>query len=394
LDVASVAPSRVASSIRPRLRLFYFLYYASVGIVHPFFTPYLRGLGFSGDPMGTVQMAGAIAAAPAALVWAVIADRLGLATRALKLSTLATLAAVSWLPWARTPRSVGLVLVAQGLVAPAIVPLVDTVTVESQRRAPDASYARIRAFGSLGYVCASLALGLLLSARGDQAGDPAVPFAYAACVLSFAAIALVLPSAPSPGRPPRVAEMLSLLGDRRLILLITAGAMHSMTSAAYQLYGVLVRDEGLPATVTGLGMAFGVCAEVLVLFAFPWLERRFSVGTLLAAAFAGTSLRWYLLSESHAPASLIGLQVFHGLTFGLYWGASVKGMSDLVPSRLRATGQALYSAVAFSIGGAVGYRLVGYGYDRLGGAGPVYGWAAVLEVVPFGLALALAASRI
>src|SRR5207247_10813852 len=106
-------------------------------------------------------------------------------------------------------------------------------------------------------------------------GDPAVPIAYAACILGFAGIALVLPSAPSAGSPPRLAEVLSLLEDRRLVLLLAAGAAHSMTSAVYQLFGVLVHDGGLPATVTGLGMAFGVGAEVLVLFAFPWFERRF-----------------------------------------------------------------------------------------------------------------------
>jgi MFS transporter, PPP family, 3-phenylpropionic acid transporter len=184
-------------------------------------------------------------------------------------------------------------------------------------------------------------------------------------------------------------DVVSLLRDRRLILLLVAGALHSACMASYELFGVLVRDCGLPARVTGLGMAFGVCAEVLALLAFPWLERRAQVGTLLALAFGATSLRWYLLSRTSHPSLLIGLQAFHGLTFGVYWGATVKGMSQLVPSRLRATGQALYSAAAFSLGAALGYRLAGFGYDRLGGAAPVYAWAAAFELLPLGFALLL-----
>jgi MFS transporter, PPP family, 3-phenylpropionic acid transporter len=82
------------------------------------------------------------------------------------------------------------------------------------------------------------------------------------------------------------------------------------------------------------------------------------------------------------------------LTFGLYWAAAMRGLEHLVPPRLRATGQTLYSAVTFAIGGAIGYRVAGFAYDRLGGAGPVYGWAALVEIAALGLALALRASRV
>src|SRR5919206_402168 len=39
-----------------RLRLFYFLYYGAVGANLPYLAAYLRGLGFSGEAIGTVQM--------------------------------------------------------------------------------------------------------------------------------------------------------------------------------------------------------------------------------------------------------------------------------------------------------------------------------------------------
>jgi PPP family 3-phenylpropionic acid transporter len=155
---------------------------------------------------------------------------------------------------------------------------------------------------------------------------------------------------------------------------------------------VLVRDEGLSATVTGAGMAFGVLSEVLVLFAFPIVERRFALSTLLAVAFAGSSLRWWLVSESHGATLLVVLQGFHGLTFGLYWASAIRTLEHLVPSHLRATGQTLFSAVTFAMGGALGYRIAGFGYDRFRGTHAVYARAALVELVPFGLALALRAS--
>ena len=373
-----------------KLRLFYFLHFAGVGIYYPFFTPYLRGLGFDGNAIGTAQMAGSVASVPAVILWGALADRLGAPSRALAFATRGALVTSVILFFARTPHAVTLALLAQGLFAPAIVPLVDTVTVESLQTHGGASYARIRLFGSLGFIATAQGFGLLLTARADQAGDLAVPIAYATAFLFSSVAVTFLPAAPIPGGPrPRLAEGRTLLRDRRLLLLLGAGAVHAATTACYQLFGVLVRDQGLSSTVTGAGMAFGVAAEVLVLFAFPVLERRFAVSTLLAIAFAGSSLRWLFLSRSHGAVALVAIQGLHGVTFGLYWAAAIRMLERWVPSRLRATGQTLFTAITFAVGGAIGYRLAGFGYDRMGGAAPVYAWAAMVELVPLALAMML-----
>jgi PPP family 3-phenylpropionic acid transporter len=373
-----------------KLKIFYFLHFMGVGIYYPFLAPYLRGLGFDGDAIGTAQMAGAIAAVPGALLWGALADRLRAPTRALQWASRGALVAAVLLVFARTPREVTIAWLAYGLVTPSIVPLLDTVTVESIRTRGDVSYARIRLWGSLGFIATAQGLGMLLAARGDRPGDPSMPRAYATAVLAFTLGANLVPPAPLPAGPqPHLGEVRALLGDRRLLLLLGAGALHAATTASYQLLGVLARDEGLPPTVTGAGMAFGVLAEVLALFAFPALERRFSLATLLATAFTATALRWFLMSRSYGATALVTLQALHGFTFGLYWAAAVRTLEHLVPSRLRATGQTLFSASTFSVGGAVGYRVAGLAYDHFGGARPVYMRAAIVELLPVFLALAL-----
>jgi PPP family 3-phenylpropionic acid transporter len=65
-------------------------------------------------------------------------------------------------------------------------------------------------------------------------------------------------------------------------------------------------------------------------------------------------------------------------------------MARIVPARLRATGQALFSAVVFGGGNVAGYWLSGVGYDRLGGVAPLYAIAAAVELVPLALAAAIA----
>src|SRR6185369_6054605 len=276
-----------------RLRWLYFLYYAGVGTFLSYFAPYLRGLGFSGEQIGAVTFAQQAVAAPAALIWGGIADRLGAPSRALAACTAGMLFAISGLPFARTPAQVGVVLVLSAAFSGAVVPLLDSTTVEAARNTAGHSYARIRLWGSIGFIVTAQGLGLLLALRGERPADRAMPYAYLACVAGYALLAQALPPVAAHPDRPHWKEAAVLLRDRRLLLSLLVCAIHWGACAPYHLlFGVLVRDLGLSSSVTGAGLALGVAAEVLALLAFPRLLERFSLRTLLAIAFAGTALRW------------------------------------------------------------------------------------------------------
>jgi PPP family 3-phenylpropionic acid transporter len=68
------------------------------------------------------------------------------------------------------------------------------------------------------------------------------------------------------------------------------------------------------------------------------------------------------------------------MTFGVFYLASVAFMARRVPHHLRASGQGLFAAVTFGIGGLVGYTTSGAAYALLGGPA-LFGVAALLEVV-------------
>jgi MFS transporter, PPP family, 3-phenylpropionic acid transporter len=364
------------------LRAFYFLYYGYVGTFLPHFAAYLRGLGFSGEAIGTVQMIPALLAPAVALAWAGWADRVGNPVRALRRAALVACVAAVALPFARTPLVLGAVLVAQSLGDRAVVPLTDAVTLDWTRRAPSRSYARIRLFGSLGFVVLAVGVGALLTARGDRPGDHAVPMVVTACVFGYALAARRIPPAAHAGPRPGRAAVSALLRDRRLRALVAVCAVHWAACAPYHLFfGVLVRDPGLSAHVTGLGMGVAVAGELAALLLFPRLHARFTHRALFAAVFLVSAVRWLLVARIAAPAALVAVQLLHGLTFGVFWAATMHALGELVPAHLRATGQAVFSAVVFGAGNSGGYALSGIGYDRLGGAPPLFVAAAALELV-------------
>jgi PPP family 3-phenylpropionic acid transporter len=376
-----------------RLRSFYFLYYGYVGATLGFLAPYLRGLGFSGDEIGAATTGAQLVAAPASLLWGHAADRLGARAPVLRICAVGALCALAFLPFARTPLQVGAVLVAHSLFAAAIVPLVDSVSVEWAAGTPGRSYARTRVFGSMGFVVVAAAAGLLFSARGERPADPLMPWTAVGCVAGYAAVAQLLRGEQHPGRPaaaPSLRDAARLLGNPALLLVLASCALHWIALAPYHLlYGVLVRDRGLPSQVTGLGLSFGVLAEVVVLFAFPPILRRTSLGALLALSCGANAVRWLLVSVAGSGAALVALQLFHGLGLGAWWGSSVEAMRRVVPFEMRATGQAVFSALVFGGGNAIGYALSGAGYQRFGSASPLFAIAAGVDVIALAVALAL-----
>jgi PPP family 3-phenylpropionic acid transporter len=296
--------------------------------------------------------------------------------------------AVAAIPFVRTPWAMGVVLVLAASFGGGIVPLVDSTTVEAARQSGH-SYARTRLWGSVGFVISAQGLGLLLAWREDRPADPLMPLSYLACVTSYALLAQALPATPAHPDRPHLRDALALLRSPQLLFLLAICALHWGALGPYHLmYGVLVRDRGLPSSITGAGMALGVLAEVAALSVFPWLVRRLSLRVLFALAFLGTVLRWALLSRAQSAAGLVLPQLLHAMSFGVFWGCAIEAMSVAVPARLRATGQAVFSAVVFGGGNALGYALSGIGYDALGGVGPLYGWAAVVELLPLALLLA------
>jgi PPP family 3-phenylpropionic acid transporter len=366
-----------------RLRLFYFLYYAGVGVTLPYFSVYLRGLGLSGTELGAVQVVGPLLAAPAGMLWAAAADRLRAANRALILATVGVALAYALLPLVQRALSVGAVLAMVGLFGAATVPLIDSLAVEWGVGRSGHSYGRIRLHGSLGYIVAAQGVGLLLAARGDRPGDPVVPVALAFLAALGAAVAFTLPRVTPPPHPARLDEALRLLRHPPLLLLIAVCALHWLSGVPYNLlFGLFAREHGLPSSVVGLASGLGVLAEVAVLWFGPPLERRFRVRTLLAVAFGLTALRWGLLAQAQSGAFIVLLQVLHGATFGLFWATAVRALGVRVPAALRVSGQALFSAVVFQLGNALGNGLSGAGLDHFGRVAPLFSCAAVLELLP------------
>jgi MFS transporter, PPP family, 3-phenylpropionic acid transporter len=106
--------------------------------------------------------------------------------------------------------------------------------------------------------------------------------------------------------------------------------------------------------------ALSVVAEIGVFLCMPrWLPR-FGPRVLLLAAIAVAAVRWLLTATLASYLSvMLVTQAMHAGSFGLDHAAAIYSIYQFFPGRLQGRGQAPYSSLSFSLGGAVGSLMSG-----------------------------------
>jgi PPP family 3-phenylpropionic acid transporter len=321
-------------------------------------------------------------------LWGFLADRTG-ARRTLTVLTCAAsaLAFALLAPGWSFAGILALVLV-YGVFSVPILPLTEATTLEVLDRF-GGDYGRVRVWGSLGFILFSLVWGQVVEAGAVRTILPTIALLFA----FSAAAATAFPR----GAPPEPVPFLRILGQlRRPEVLLLFGACLAANASHGPYYGFfsihLMDDLGYGGPAVGLLWSLAVAAEVLAMLAAGRWLRRTRLETGVAVALAGATLRWILFALSGSLPVLLAGQALHALSFALFHVSAVQLTHRLFPAAQRAGGQALYSAVSYGLGIALGLQGAGLLYEGLGAA-RLYGLAAVVAAAGLVSALALRARR-
>ncbi len=367
------------------LAAFYFAYFMTIGVTQPYLSGYLKGLGLSATEIGALLAVSPLLAMVAPVFWGYVADRTGRPDKVLTALALGALA--SFLPLTVTEQFAPLLLAlaAYAFFTTSVTPMIDSLTLRHVRRTGGA-YARLRLFGSLGFIVSAFVFGLVVT-RLDRAVVWAVVFLIAGYLL--VSLRVRDPSAKPLERLHPLAG-LALLRFPALRLLLASTALHWIAGAPFHaFFAVHATALGHGPWVVGLSASLGVAAEVAVMLLYPSFEARFSPRWVLVVAFAASVARWLGMALLDQAWPLIGLSLLHGLSFGAFYVAAIAQVSRLVPDALRVSGQALFVACTFGLGGVIGFAASGVLYDSVGGH-RLYGVAAGVESLAVILALWLA----
>jgi MFS transporter, PPP family, 3-phenylpropionic acid transporter len=369
------------------LAVYYLIQYSTIGISLPFMGQYLKSLGFSGTEVGLLLGLGPVLSLVAPPLWGQLADRSGRPGLVLLGATAGSALSFSLLLWAHGYAAVFAVMLLYSCFSTAIATLIDAMALGHVARA-GGSYAGLRLWGSVGCATAAMCFGRFVSEIDARVVAAQLVLLGLSAAWTTGALRGAR-SGHSQGPRPTLESAYALTQDPTLRLFLVAVALHWLACGAYHsALSIHVTAMHLPPSVVGDTATVGVVAEIIVMITWPRWGHRFKPHRLLAFSFLISGLRWILMGLTASGPLLIALAVIHGFTFGAFYLSSIAWLVQRVPESLRATGQALYAAAVYGVGGLCGYLATGVGID-LGGSHAVFLAAGALEVLPALLILQL-----
>lgn len=353
----------------------------------------LDRLGVGGAAVGAALAASSLARILAAPAWAAAADKWRLGPRLLLVTAAlqAVLMGAAALGPAH-PLFVAAVTVVFSAARAPVGPLLDALAVDqlSAQGRPATDYGKVRLWGSVGFLAVAMVASALVDHLPELPQAPLWP-GLVSWVIALG-LCLGLPRA-APAPPVPLGPAFRALGGRPFFAPFAAAiTAYGVALCVYDsLFPLLVESRGLPAWVTGGGLAVGVAAEVAVMAGARPLLARFPALPLIAGAMLVGAARWALTAVADGPIALVALQALHGLSFAVFWVAGVELLRQAAPPELRASAQAFFTTAPYGVGAVLMGVLSGATLDRIGVDG-VFGLAAALSVGAAGL-VAWAAQR-
>lgn len=347
-------------------------YYATLGVLLPYLPAYLDGRGLSRHEIGLILSFSPFLTALTPLV-GYLADESGRPRVILRAALLCSTIVMAALPSATSLAATAALMLAYAIVHPPVLVLVEAATL-TEIEARGGAYARVRVVGSLAFVLVSFGLGFALDAITTAGGERTdalkwVPRLAALLLAAQLAVSFALPAPARVGGRVDLRRALALLHIPGLRVLLGASMLHWIAMAPYHaLFAAHVHDLELPSRAVGVSMALGASCEIAVMAMAGRLDRRWGERRMLAIAFGSSVLRWLLCAVVTSELALVLVQVLHGLSFGAFYVAAIAAMTRLVPAELRATGQGLFIAVVFGLGGGIGTLITGAIAEVAGGA--------------------------
>jgi PPP family 3-phenylpropionic acid transporter len=272
-----------------------------------------------------------------------------------------------------------------------VMPLTETVALSGVMRA-GLDYGRMRLWGSLSFIAASLIGGWIIGLYG--AASAIWLIVGGAVITTAAAHALPAPAGPQTApRAPRlrIADALGLLRSPAFpVFLLAAGATQAAHATFYAFGTLHWAGQGLSPGWMGALWSIGVVAEIAVFVFAAAIARRLGAGEMVAVAASAAVLRWLAMGFDPPLPALIALQALHGLTFGAAHAGAIHFMAQTVPASQTGTSQALYASVTSGI--AMGGAMLAAGPLYATYAGRAYWAMAGLAAV--GLAASLVLLRV
>ena len=346
-----------------RLSGFYFFYFSLVGAFSPYWSLYLQSLEFNALQIGVLMSLSLIVRIFSPSIWGWLADHTGKRIRVVQIAALCGFLCFCGFLLGESFIWMFFVMLLLSFFWSASLPLMEAITLSHLGDHTD-KYGRIRSWGSVGFVLTVIGVGYLLEN---------IAIAWLIWIVLGLKLGMVIFSYQIPEK-----EMISqvtghhsvkqiCLRPEVLAFLISSLLMLFAHGAYYTFFCIYLVEHAYDKGFIGWLWAIGVICEIGIFFIMPWLMRHFSLKLILIFSFACATLRFLMIGWGvEWPIIMVVAQILHAATYGAHHIAAMMVVHQFFRGRHQAKGQAIYTSIAYGIGGAIGAISSGYTWDLLG----------------------------
>ena len=366
-------------SLYKRLSSFYLFYFATLGVLIPYWGPYLEHLGFSIREIGELTAILAATKIVAPNIWGWWADRKGEHLSIVRFASLASIIAFAGVFISSGYWWLALVIALFSFFWNASLPQFEAVTLNHLGDKVE-RYSSIRLWGSVGFIVTVVVLGPLLEWQSVEL----VPIALIILMAGIWGSSILIPAVPASQHDHPHISLKSVLRRPVVVALLAVAFLNQAAHGTYYtFYTLYMGSFGYGKGVIGLMWAVGVGVEVAVFVVMARWIPRFGERNLLLASLLLAAVRWIVIAQFPDMLGLMFVvQSFHAASFGIIHAVSIHMIHDLFRGKLQGRGQALYSSLSFGAGGVVGSLLGGVIWTTTGSSS-IFLFSALLTVLAF-----------
>jgi nucleoside transporter len=364
----------VNSSVRARLSAMMFLQFAIWGSWFVTMSTYLLQIGFDGLQVGAAYSTMNWGAIFAPIVAGAFADRFFQAQKVMGVLHLLGAALLWWISSISDPTSFFWALLAYAICYMPTLGLANAVSFH-QMTDPGRQFPGVRVMGSVGWIVAGLAVGVLAPRLFGHSIEPTnVPLklgAMLSLVLGLYSFALPVTPPGNAGRRPSLAqalglETLALMKDRSFGIFIIGSMLICIPLSFYYSFANAFLNETGMQNAAGK-MTLGQASEVIFLVLVPFFFVRLGVKKMLLVGMAAWTVR-YLLFAFGNNGALVSLLyagiILHGVCFDFFFVTGQIYVDRFVPRVQRAAAQGFIHVVTYGVGQLIGSWAAGAVVDR------------------------------
>ena len=340
-------------SVALSLSLFYFFYFAMVGVYVIFMPKVLKDLGYSAVEIGAIYTSAPLMRF---LLPFIFKHWVKLTSRVFYTSLVAT--AIITALFFVTINSFWLFLLinfAFGGAMGAVLPFVEIVALESVGKE---KYGRVRLWGSIGFAVIAFILGGILNSY-----LMALSFLFAMAFLTtfFGFVVASFDKSASTKEQSVSSENSSFSLTKYWAFWVSIFLFQLSFGGFYNFFTIYETSNGIPLNIVSYLWIFGVACEIVMLIFQGPLLKNFNLLTLLILTTLSGVFRWLLVAFYPEDLTLMMLaQATHALSFALYYTAAITYVYTLYKQKQLA--QQFFLGISFGLGGSIGAIISGVIY--------------------------------